>query len=548
MSYKYKVNAVSYVGDTHQTTNEYFFADDLTSVKQGVCNAANVRTDCKGKKHIFSVASSQSGVNQMCGYLTDALLKQTTGKVRIKVQYDLKSMMEEMSGVICRGDDEADMSMIYIDSSNIYAAGFGDINVYHFSKKTGVSQKVAFPSAALSEEIIDSDADVAVATRLRQPPRCRCIGPAKHGDEYLVVGAKLAAILGDELIAEIFTAERANAPAVLIETAHNIDSAFNLTAIHISCKKERKALVFSMLALILAAIAAISFYVFAPVSDTQTSPADDDFPISHPSTPDETDSSAQSQEEIIPVVNTLEPLKSELATIASGITGSESKVAYYIKNLTTGEVIENNDSKMYSASLIKLYIMAEIYRQIDAGELVMTADIQNKLTQMITISDNDACNQLAAIAGGGNMELGFQRITENAVSLGCNYTQQKNDLQAVRPVPIPVGNFTSVRDCGILLEKIYSGELVNYSYSEEMLNLLKNQQRRSKIPKYLPSTAVVANKTGETSTAQNDVAIVYTDKADYIICIMINDYANSMDSAMDIVARMSQATYNYIVQ
>ena len=203
---------------------------------------------------------------------------------------------------------------------------------------------------------------------------------------------------------------------------------------------------------------------------------------------------------------------------------------------------------MYSASLIKLYIMAEIYRQADAGELAIDASIKDKLTRMITVSDNDACNQLAAIAGGGDMELGFQKITSNALALGCTYTQQKNDLQAVRTVPIPVGNFTSVKDCGIILEKIYNGELVNDEYSSEMLELLKNQQRRFKIPKYIPAGVTIANKTGETSTAQNDVAIIYTDKADYIICIMINDYANSMDDAMDIVARMSEAAYNYITQ
>lgn len=85
-------------------------------------------------------------------------------------------------------------------------------------------------------------------------------------------------------------------------------------------------------------------------------------------------------------------------------------------------------------------------------------------------------------------------------------------------------------------------------YSAEMLELLKGQQRRFKIPKYLPADITIANKTGETSTAQNDVAIIYADKADYIICIMINDYANSMDDAMDIVARMSEVAYNYIVQ
>lgn len=548
MSYKYKVNAVSYVGDTHRTASEFFFADNLTSVNQGVCNAANIRTDCKGKKHIFSVSSCADSVNQMCGYLADALMRQNSAKVRIKVQYELKNVMEEVGDVICRGDDEADMSMIYIDSGNVYVAGFGDINVYHFSKKTSTAKKISFPLSSFSTVDSESESDSDVATKLRQPPRARCIGSAQSGDEYLAVGAKLAELLGDELICDILARHHSDASSVLIETAHNIDTSFNLTAVHVAVKKQRKVLWTTLAALLVAVLAVAALCVFdMPGEDDEISQSGA-IPASQPAVDDEIISSGEKTEPPEEEINSLEALIPQLDAIAARVTGDQSIVAYYVKNLSTGESIESNDCQMYSASLIKLYIMAEIYRQADVGEISIDASIKDKLTRMITVSDNDACNELAAVAGGGNIELGFQKITSNALVLGCTYTQQKNDLQAVRPVPIPTGNFTSVKDCGIILEKIYKGELVNSDASAEMLNLLKAQQRRSKIPKYLPSSATVANKTGETSTAQNDVAIVYTDKADYIICIMINDYANSMDDTMEIIARMSETAYNYIVQ
>ena len=37
-------------------------------------------------------------------------------------------------------------------------------------------------------------------------------------------------------------------------------------------------------------------------------------------------------------------------------------------------------------------------------------------------------------------------------------------------------SMTSVKDCGTLLEKIYKGECVSKEVSEEMLNLLSNQE------------------------------------------------------------------------
>lgn len=53
-----------------------------------------------------------------------------------------------------------------------------------------------------------------------------------------------------------------------------------------------------------------------------------------------------------------------------------------------------------------------------------------------------------------------------------------------------------------------------------MLELLKGQQRREKIPGGLPEGVVTANKTGEVSTMEHDVAIVYGPGRDYVLCVM----------------------------
>ena len=62
-----------------------------------------------------------------------------------------------------------------------------------------------------------------------------------------------------------------------------------------------------------------------------------------------------------------------------------------------------------------------------------------------------------------------------------------------------------------------------------MRKLLLAQTRRWKIPSGIPSGIKVANKTGETSSVEHDMAIVYGKKKDYIICVFSNtgseDYA-----------------------
>lgn len=62
--------------------------------------------------------------------------------------------------------------------------------------------------------------------------------------------------------------------------------------------------------------------------------------------------------------------------------------------------------------------------------------------------------------------------------------------------------------------------LVSEDASNEMLELLLQQEVDYKIPESLPSNVKVANKTGETDDCENDCAIVYSNGGDYIICMM----------------------------
>ncbi|MBQ4528928.1 MAG: serine hydrolase [Clostridia bacterium] len=553
MSYKLTINAISHIGDDERSTNEVIYADRITSMSSGVCAPMEMSSKSRGKKHVLSVISGSNAPEAVCNQLDSILDKQNSGNLSIKIQYALKDFMEELCENECSVSPDSSVSMLYIDGQNVYMAGFGDVSIYHYSTKTKSAKKVNF--LGNFDESHSEETGSKVTTLTRIPARVKRISALNSGDEYLIVGNNLKKMYTDEQIEEILTQQGENSVDFLTKEAKSLGCRDNLTVVHVVTKKQHspKLAIIGLIALVVLA----AYFVISALSDSDSDSGaknDSDYEAlsgSEQQTGDEdsesdADSSTSSDLAVKPVAGSLQNLVPKLDAVAAEITGSESKVAYYVKNLATGEVIEKNDSKMYSASLIKLYIMAEIYRQADAGELVIDGEIKNLLTQMITVSDNDACNALATKAGGGDQKLGFKKISDNAVALGCNYTVQANDLQAVRPVPIPTGNFTSVRDCGIILEKIYKGELVSPEASAEMLALLKQQQRRGKIPRDLPSGVVVANKTGETSTAQNDVAIVYSEHGPYIICIMINDYANSMDYTMDVIARMSKIAYDYI--
>ena len=172
----------------------------------------------------------------------------------------------------------------------------------------------------------------------------------------------------------------------------------------------------------------------------------------------------------------LEDLKQQITDITSAANGEWS---VYAKNLHTNEYMSINEHSMPSASLIKLFIMNSVYKNINDGTLEKDENISNLLNSMITVSDNNSANELCTILGNGDMLKGFDAENLCTKAIDCTETIQQTDLQDNRAnskIPYIGRNYTSARDCGHLLELIYRKELYSEQYSNEMLELLKNQQ------------------------------------------------------------------------
>ncbi len=211
-------------------------------------------------------------------------------------------------------------------------------------------------------------------------------------------------------------------------------------------------------------------------------------------------------------------LDTQLRSMVSGYSGTWS---VYVKDLKTGGVVNINDRSMYPASTIKAFVMAATYDRIFRKKLSYTSTIRSLLNSMITVSDNESYNALVRYnSSSGSFLAGAAEINSYLSKNGYTYTCCRHTLHPSSSASTGNGsNTTSAKECGILLEKIYRGKCVSAAYSKEMLNLLLAQTRRWKIPSGVPSGVKVANKTGETSSVQNDIAIVFGPKTDYILCV-----------------------------
>lgn len=228
--------------------------------------------------------------------------------------------------------------------------------------------------------------------------------------------------------------------------------------------------------------------------------------------------------------------------------GFDSQWDVWLERLDAGEYGAaqtgmEDDAPMISASVIKLFIMAAVYEQIEAG--LLTHDtVYWKLYSMITISDNDAANQLITALGGGDAQLGMQVVNDWAAAFGCTGTVLNRLMLAENGLQ----NYTTARDCALLLRAIYEERCVSAASSAEMLALLMAQTVRNRIPANLPAGVTVGNKTGDLiGLCCADVGIVFTDAGDYILCVLCNHpYQDAV--AATAIAEFSAQVYAHMVQ
>ncbi len=204
------------------------------------------------------------------------------------------------------------------------------------------------------------------------------------------------------------------------------------------------------------------------------------------------------------------------------------KIGVYIKDLTTGEQASfQPDVPVVAASVIKIPVMIEAFRQKEAGQLDFTREIeirhedklpscgaltylhdgihvqiQDLVTLMIILSDNTATNLLIDI-------LGQDEINRTIQDLKLKGTVLRRKLFMEELNRLGIQNSITAGDMGFVLEELYNGHIISKSASRDMLNILFNQRLNGKIPFFLHDRDIrCAHKTGEDDGITHDVGII----------------------------------------
>lgn len=239
------------------------------------------------------------------------------------------------------------------------------------------------------------------------------------------------------------------------------------------------------------------------------------------------------------------------AAIQSALAGREGSYSVVVHNLANGRYAAVNEARVYyAASLYKLEVLLEAFRQRDAGQLdfARLLTLESKYVELdlntleaLEIIENDQVTVQDAIRAMTIVSdtptaallqdtLNPVRVDQTLASLGLVDTENAN-----RDLP------TSARDMARLLTAIAAGEGgVSGASRGEMLSLLRQEGYRSGVIAGVPEGTVVAHKTGSYTDATHDVALVWGPTGTYIIAVLTD---RSYDWAP--IREVSRAVWDY---
>lgn len=239
------------------------------------------------------------------------------------------------------------------------------------------------------------------------------------------------------------------------------------------------------------------------------------------------------------------------ALVTERLAGHSGKFGVAIKDLETGRgVLIDPDGEYQAASLFKLWVMYEVFKQRELGAvsfgeaLVLTdrhvsydlgtldrpvgstIELGEALERMITISDNSSAILLTDRVGALN-------INQDLRGLGLAHTRLFLDDLVTSPL-----------DALVFLEMLARGEGVSPRASAEMLQLLSRQRVNDRIPRLLPPGTIVAHKTGNLAGVINDVGVVYAPGVAFIIAVL-TDQATDEAKAAGATAALAATAYEH---
>jgi beta-lactamase class A len=256
------------------------------------------------------------------------------------------------------------------------------------------------------------------------------------------------------------------------------------------------------------------------------------------------------------------------------VPGAEVAVSY--RDLATGDSLDlGADVEFHAASTMKIPVMLEVLRSVEAGRLGLDQGIllvnrfhsivdgspyslnagddsdslvytlvgqrvpvRELMERMIVRSSNLATNALVALVGA-------DRANATAHALGATHIRVLRGVEDIKAYDAGLNNTTTSADLAVLLEKIEGREALGPESAELMKEILLRQELNGEIPAGLPPGTPVAHKTGSITATLHDAAIVYPPNRRPYVLVVLTRNIPQQETARRLIADISRLTWTH---
>lgn len=243
------------------------------------------------------------------------------------------------------------------------------------------------------------------------------------------------------------------------------------------------------------------------------------------------------------VESNLEPkLRRLIAQLEQQCSG---RMYFAAQNLTTGQTWRHGaDTQCKTASVIKLPILVHVALAVQEGELdwneplplteaekVAGSGVLTHLGAGLATTLRDACVLMTIVSDNTATNMVIERVGVESVNarmrtLGLPVTTCfRKAYSPDTPASAKYGlGVTTPNEMLHLLTLLANNELGSSELCTDLRAILKEQQYRDAIPRYLPDSYEYAGKTGAINAVRNDVGIVTASNGDcFVLALFCQD-------------------------
>lgn len=261
------------------------------------------------------------------------------------------------------------------------------------------------------------------------------------------------------------------------------------------------------------------------------------------------------------------------ARIAS--SGAET-VGLYFLDLDSGDsLLVNPDVRVHAASMMKVPVMIQLFRDQEAGHLALDdsvvitrtfrsivdgspydlsapddsdtilyrrvgepESIRELTERMITVSSNLATNILIELVGA-------ERTQRSMRELGADSIAVLRGVEDIKAYEAGLNNTTTARDLGLIFTAIADSRAARPESCREMIAILRRQEFNEGIPSALPGDVRVAHKTGSITRIRHDGGIVYPPERGPYVLVILTRGLDDHDAADRLISDLSRMIYEH---